>query len=262
MSNIVQIKRGRTVPNQGGLMPYELGYIVKKYEVGETIVENGPEGGYLYVGDLKEAQTKEGKRTLVYEPVKIKAGYADEAGYTDMAGYTDWAGYADRAETADKASDLDTDDIGAKENIFLKIYPVGSIYMSTSDKVNPRDLFGGTWEKIEDRFLLAASASHAAGTTGGESEHVLATNEMPRHAHGEELRVIGHEGWPEYTSNGFGIMFDVNGTGGKVKYSNDDNKTYNSATVSARANTASVGGNQAHNNMPPYLVVHMWTRIA
>ena len=80
MSNIVQIKRGRSVPNQGGLMPYELGYIVTKYEIDEKIEENNSQGGYLYIGDLKEAQTEEGKRTLVYEPVKIKAGYADIAG--------------------------------------------------------------------------------------------------------------------------------------------------------------------------------------
>ena len=34
------------------------------------------------------------------------------------------------------------------------IYPVGSIYMSVSN-TSPETLFGGTWEQIKDRFLLA-----------------------------------------------------------------------------------------------------------
>ena len=46
----------------------------------------------------------------------------------------------------------------------LTIYPVGSIYMSVSD-TSPASLFGGTWERIEGRFLMGASDTHPAGTT-------------------------------------------------------------------------------------------------
>lgn len=45
------------------------------------------------------------------------------------------------------------------------IYPVGSIYMSTSS-TSPASLFGGTWEEIaSERVLMGRSSSHAAGTT-------------------------------------------------------------------------------------------------
>ena len=45
------------------------------------------------------------------------------------------------------------------------IYPVGSIYMSTSS-TSPASLFGGTWEEIaSERVLMGRSGSHAAGTT-------------------------------------------------------------------------------------------------
>lgn len=46
------------------------------------------------------------------------------------------------------------------------IYPVGSIYMSINS-TNPRSLFGGTWEQIQDKFLLCCGTTYAAGSTGG-----------------------------------------------------------------------------------------------
>ena len=44
-------------------------------------------------------------------------------------------------------------------------FAVGAIYQST-DATSPAALFGGTWEQIaENRVLMGASSSHAAGTT-------------------------------------------------------------------------------------------------
>lgn len=65
------------------------------------------------------------------------------------------------------------------------IYPVGSIYMSLNP-TNPSQLFGGTWEQIKDRFLLAAGTTYSAGGTGGEAAHKLTAAEsgVPAHAHG------------------------------------------------------------------------------
>ena len=40
-------------------------------------------------------------------------------------------------------------------NIWEVIYPVGAIYMSAIS-TSPAVLFGGTWEQIQERFLLAA----------------------------------------------------------------------------------------------------------
>ena len=60
-----------------------------------------------------------------------------------------------------------------------KIYPVGSIYMSTVS-TNPATLFGfGTWEAMPaGRVLLAQGTSdwgttYNAGSTGGEATHQL-----------------------------------------------------------------------------------------
>jgi len=41
------------------------------------------------------------------------------------------------------------------EAIFNKIYPVGAIYISTSN-INPGTLFTGAWEQIKGRFLIGS----------------------------------------------------------------------------------------------------------
>lgn len=62
-------------------------------------------------------------------------------------------------------------------------YPVGSIYMSVNP-TSPAELFGGTWEPLDQgRVLIGAGTSHPAGETGGEETHKLTTSEMPSHNH-------------------------------------------------------------------------------
>lgn len=71
----------------------------------------------------------------------------------------------------------------AQQTVTLdRVYPVGSIYMSVND-VDPELLFGGTWEKLEGRFLLGTSEDYELGAEDGEAEHTLSTEEMPNHTH-------------------------------------------------------------------------------
>lgn len=52
-----------------------------------------------------------------------------------------------------------------KQEVFLAVHPVGSIFLSTSN-VEPAGLYGGTWEKIaEERTLMGASTTHPVNTT-------------------------------------------------------------------------------------------------
>ena len=138
------------------------------------------------------------------------------------------------------------------KTLFDIVYPVGAIYMSVSE-TSPASLFGGTWEQIQNRFLLAAGSSYAAGNTGGEATHTLTANEMPVHSH--DLRANTSWGgsetlapWAQYF--GSNILYDVGASGGTI-------------TTSYYGNvTQLTGGNVSHNNMPPYLVVYMWKRTA
>ena len=63
-------------------------------------------------------------------------------------------------------------------NLLDIVYPVGSIYQSMS-ATSPADFIGGTWTKIKT-FLYGADT---AQETGGEAEHTLTKEEMPKHNH-------------------------------------------------------------------------------
>lgn len=123
-----------------------------------------------------------------------------------------------------------------KNNIVNLIYPIGSIYISVNS-VSPSILFGGTWEQLKDRFLLGSGDTYTAGTTGGEATHTLTIEEMPSHTHsGVRRSSVG-----------------VTGTKSTGSSASTNSTTYD---------TDATGGGQAHNNMPPYLAVYMWKRIA
>ena len=135
----------------------------------------------------------------------------------------------------------------AVKNIFEKIYPVGSIYMSATNS-NPNILFGiGEWEQIKDTFLLAAGDTYIAGNTGGEAEHTLTVDEMPKHTHQFKTDINSPDynvTWPEWTEY----------TTGWTQQAEETQSPASQVTYS--------GGNQPHNNMPPYITVYMWKRIS
>lgn len=118
-------------------------------------------------------------------------------------------------------------------------YPVGSIFLAVNN-INPSSFFGGTWEQIKDRFLLCAGSTYKAGNTGGEATHTLTVAEMPSHNH-EAVSTSGSD-------RGLALY------------------PFSMITQNYRLADANVirptGGNQSHNNMPPYLVVYAWKRVS
>ncbi len=103
---------------------------------------------------------------------------------------------------------------------------------------NPGTLFGGTWTQLKDRFLLGAGNTYSNGATGGEASHTLTVDEMPSHNH----NICSAS--PQGSSNVISTLSVFAAT---------DN--YASTYF-----TGNAGAGQAHNNMPPYLVVYMWKR--
>lgn len=144
------------------------------------------------------------------------------------------------------------------------IHPVGSVYISV-DSSNPSQLFGGQWEQIKDTFLLACGDTYANATSGGEASHVLTTNEMPNHNHTASTNNAGDhrhtfKGWWTTKGDGSEAYACV------ARSPQADAEEYGSFSTSGNhSHTVTVngtGGNQAHNNMPPYLAVNMWKRVS
>lgn len=145
------------------------------------------------------------------------------------------------------------------------VYPVGSIYMSVSS-TDPASLFGGTWVRIKDTFLLSAGDTYAAGATGGEAAHTLTANESGQKA----LTISGGEHIHS------GLRRSVFGSGSTAGYvsgaATQSDVSQAQVTIPANATTGAVGthshsvsasgASQAHNNMPPYLAVYVWKRTA
>lgn len=147
------------------------------------------------------------------------------------------------------------------ETNFEAIYPIGSVYISVND-INPSTLFGGTWEQITGRFLLGCGANESNTTpywgdcdaaslncplceTGGEIKHTLTIAELPQHNH--QLFKNVPYGMPYNDTSGVSL-----GGTGKINYG----ESYSPFSVGI------TGGGNSHNNMPPYLAVSIWKRVA
>lgn len=136
------------------------------------------------------------------------------------------------------------------KTIFDMIYPVGAIYISVNN-VSPSVLFGGTWEQIQDSFLLGAGSTYSAGSTGGEATHTLTIDEMPRHNHEPAI-------WMWAASKGensgeLNIPRVTDHKGNTIEYAKGRSTQIQ--------HTSSTGGSRPHNNMPPYLAVYIWKRV-
>ena len=129
----------------------------------------------------------------------------------------------------------------------LTMYPVGSIYQSTGS-TSPASLFGGSWERFTNRFLVGAGDLYAVNAMGGEEEHTLNISEMPSHQHSG-------------SDSGHAFLVDLN-----RQDTSSDFAILSASTMQYRCTvnrgTAFTGGTQPHNNMPPYYAVNIWRRTA
>lgn len=146
-------------------------------------------------------------------------------------------------------------------NFLLAAHPVGSIYQTISPE-NPAVTFGGgTWERIENRFIMGASDTYPAGSTGGSTAH--------EHEYKLEFmwRLGALVGYPTSAITTYNY---------KTQSWNDNNKKVNdgqytlandgfSSTYGEKSGgeTYSVTGNTASSSsIPPYYSVYIWRRVA
>ncbi|MCP1308603.1 phage tail protein [Paenibacillus tyrfis] len=95
---------------------------------------------------------------------------------------------------------------------------------------------------LRGRVAIHRSADFTQGQTGGEVSHTLTISELPSHTH----QAIG-------SSDAANSVLPVNST-----WALADSLTYNQSGNSqlSPAAISSVGGNQPHNNMQPFLVLN------
>lgn len=186
-------------------------------------------------------------------------------------------------------------DVSFGKNVILDVlYPIGAFFWS-SNPTNPSEFFGGTWEQIKDRFILAAGDTYEAGTKGGNSKVSLSLENMPSHNHTVSASANSHGGHTHsvsgstnttgsHTHTSQGYWAAGNGTAHAISrktVSGDPTDTnslnYAGSHYHTVSGTAASGGSHshtitatcgnsgsgtAHENMPPYEVAYCWKRIA
>ena len=123
---------------------------------------------------------------------------------------------------------------------------------------------GGTWEQIQGRFLLAASSTYPAGSTGGEAVHTLTKAELPNYTlptaqlEGKLWNIAGQNA--SYPNGSCSGIVSRRSNSEVVGYATSTTTAQDGFVIDATHTHSSGGSGQAHNNMPPYLVVYMWKR--
>lgn len=172
---------------------------------------------------------------------------------------------------------LDVDSImGAiKDQLYEKVYPVGSVYMTNDDNFNPAEVFGGTWHHVTEDVYLKAVMS-GGGSTGGSTDHVITSSNLPPHVHGmKHTHNVSSKGYyaiatqKTWQFETFGGKFTDNSARYKVPMvrtatssspsgEQRDCKTTGSASISDTG-TGSFANTAYH---PGYYGVHIWERRA
>lgn len=179
-------------------------------------------------------------------------------------------------------------------------HPKGSYYWS-DDPTDPKDLFGGEWERVEGRAIIAAGTAtdengnqmtFNVGDKGGNYKIQLTESNLPEHAHNMEHKHTTNTpsltGWVKFknrassgnvTAGGGTIVSSVTSgseyyesenkgyaaSGNQVNFNVNHSHTTNSLTNSsgqAITNTGTVGSSESFSIMPPYEVAYCWKRIA
>lgn len=118
----------------------------------------------------------------------------------------------------------------------------GAVIFSFNDEFSPADLWGGSWEKIIDRFLVGAGGDYALESSGGNLLH----------NHGEALSIATDQAAVKVKTAQIGAYVSWGFTGTDFKYG-QDNVSINGA-YQLVTDDASV--------MPPYVSCNIWRKVA
>lgn len=209
--------------------------------------------------NYEDAQWKGNRRFIEISNGDGTISFKDMTTYTNVDEDSTFFGASDANQMNEAMNQIANSVIDIESDIINTIYPVGSIYMSVNS-TSPSTLFGGTWEKIQDRFLVATGSYFNLEQTGGSKDAVVVshTHTQANHAHNY---TDGYKPWGSQT----GVTEEgapISGTG--KYYAATPSKDYKwlTSTGSAQPTINSSGVDGTDKNLPPYFAVNMWKRTA
>ena len=145
-------------------------------------------------------------------------------------------------------------------------YPIGSVYISATNTKTPAQLFGGTWEQLQDVFLVCAGSTYSAGSTGGSATHTITSAELPRHTHSFSATTSGNGGHNHNLSMNSSSVAKGSNYARPRAYGETTEYGYTTSWVDNHTHTVSgtTGDGSFANNsfslLPPYKAVYAWVR--
>lgn len=138
----------------------------------------------------------------------------------------------------------------------LEAHPIGSYYWSADD-TDPSLLFGGKWWQVKDMFVLAAGDTYTAGATGGAATVTLKKSQLPK----IEGVIANYVTQSSDGAVGTGVFSKRDpGDEPSMRYGGGTETTVSGSRTDELL--MSFGNNEAHDNMPPYIVAYCWLRTA
>lgn len=170
----------------------------------------------------------------IIAPTGAEAGLDDQHGYNYLMQQVNNAQKALKALAAQREEDLAR----------IKFW-------ASNDPTSPASFIGGTWEQIKDRFILAAGDTYAAGSTGGSKSHNHSIGDMFAAAYFMGAYIDSHySGNTAWTPNYKNTIPDG------ISNTNTSGLIYNSGLTVYGSPTKEA------NNLPPYIAMYVWKRVA
>lgn len=165
------------------------------------------------------------------------------------------------------------------------VHPVGSIWETTTTD-DPNVLWAGTtWVKMDaGRVLVSAGTYTENGTTytynlgdkGGEAKHQITIEELTKHNHNILISTASITGDLNANDDNMGLFSCNNSSAsgcisvrtngyphtGRGSNGNCWQHLHIDVSHSHSASASNTGGNQPHENRPPYMVINRWKRTA
>ena len=157
------------------------------------------------------------------------------------------------APNAAAITQINGEDLAGKE-FYEYVRTEGAVLFSFNPNFSPAALYGGSWEKVMDRFPIGAGGSYALGSTGGNATHTNTVDEMATHAHTERVNPYGN---PRTIA-----LVGSNAGGAVVEGAYFGQQAIGGTSTDTAVITESIGNGSPYSILPPYIACNIWRKVA
>lgn len=144
-------------------------------------------------------------------------------------------------------------------------------FWASDDPTSPASFIGGTWERIEGKFIMGASDTYPAGSSGGSATHILTASELPVTAYqcdfksipgyDEKIQFFNSDSTGENFSGDKQFMIAAKRLIGGISDAQNVLTTENLATGNPISVSNPNGGNPV-SVLNSYYSMYIWRRVA